>query len=142
MNFVLDNSVVVRWLLNDGLAKDQQYAKAILSLIAKKTHTPITPGIWSLEIANVISRAEKLGQLDEGQSTYFLETIRQMRIPTEATLQEVSFGSILHLSRVYKLSSYDCSYLELAMRYAIPIATLDKDLIAASKRAGVVRLLT
>lgn len=142
MNFVLDNSVVVRWLLNDGLAKDQQYAKAILSLIAEKTHTPMTPGIWPLEIANVISRVEKMGQLDVGQSTYFLETIREMRIPTEVISQEVSFGSILHLSRMYKLSSYNCCYLELAMRCAIPLATLDKDLIAAMKRAGVARLLT
>ena len=102
----------------------------------------MTPGIWPLEIANVISRVEKMGQLDEGQSTYFLETIREMRIPTEVISQEVSFGSILHLSRMYKLSTYNCCYLGLAMRCAIPLATLDKDLIAAMKRAGVARLLT
>jgi predicted nucleic acid-binding protein len=54
--------------------------------------------------------------------------------------QEVVFGSVLHLARTYKLSSYDAAYLELAMRQAIPLATLDKDLLGAMKEVGVRQL--
>jgi predicted nucleic acid-binding protein len=35
------------------------------------------------------------------------------------------------------LTSYDAAYLELALRRGLPIATLDDDLIQASKAAGV-----
>lgn len=140
MNFVLDNSVVMRWLLNDGGAKDREYSENILSLIIAGAYTPITPGIWSLEIANVISRAESLGLIEETRSAHFLEIIREMNVANESIAQDISFGSVLHLSRVYKLSSYDASYLDLAMRHAIPLATLDKDLMGAMKKVGVPRL--
>ena len=33
MNFVLDNSVVMRWLFNDGVTQERQYAEDILNLI-------------------------------------------------------------------------------------------------------------
>lgn len=141
MNFVLDNSVVMRWLFNDGGIKDRQYSEDILNLIIAGSHIPITPGIWPLEIANVISRAESMGQIEETRSAHFLEIIREMNIATESIAQEVSFGSVLHLARVYQLSSYDASYLELAMRYSVPLATLDKSLIGVMKRVGVPRLV-
>ena len=140
MKFVLDNSIVMRWFFNDGSIKDRQYSEGVLNLIALGSNTPITPGIWPLEIANVISRAESMGQIEETRSAHFLEIIREMNIATESIAQDVSLGSVLHLARVYKLSSYDASYLELAMRYSIPLATLDRDLIAAMKKVGVSRL--
>ena len=140
MNFVLDNSIVMRWFFNDGNIKDRQYSEGVLNLIVLGSNTPITPGVWPLEIANVISRAESMGQIEETRSAHFLEIIREMNIATESIAQDVSFGSVLHLARVYKLSSYDASYLELAMRYSIPLATLDKDLITAMKKVGVSRL--
>jgi len=140
MNFVLDNSVVMRWLFNDGGTQDRQYAEDILNLIAAKTHTPIAPGIWPLEIANVISRAEDMGQLEETRSAHFLETIREMGIENNSITQGLAFGSVLHIARAYKLSSYDASYLELAMRHAIPLATLDKGLLGAMRKVGVKQL--
>jgi predicted nucleic acid-binding protein len=140
MNFVLDNSIVMRWFFNDGSIKDRQYSEEILNLIVSGSHTPITPGIWPLEIANVISRAESMGQIAETRSAHFLEIIREMKIATESIDQDIAFGSVLHLARVYQLSSYDASYLELAMRYSIPLASLDKELIGAMKKVGVSRL--
>jgi predicted nucleic acid-binding protein len=35
------------------------------------------------------------------------------------------------------LSSYDASYLELALRMKLPIATLDQDLHKAALKAGI-----
>jgi len=45
----------------------------------------------------------------------------------------------LALARRYGLSSYDASYLELALRRSLPLASLDKDLMKAAQRAGVKR---
>ena len=44
---------------------------------------------------------------------------------------------IFALARAHNLSSYDASYLDLAMRRGLPIATLDKKLIAAAQRGNV-----
>jgi predicted nucleic acid-binding protein len=48
-----------------------------------------------------------------------------------------AFSSTLNLARRYKLSSYDASYLELALRQGVALATLDTDLRKAAKKAGV-----
>jgi predicted nucleic acid-binding protein len=43
----------------------------------------------------------------------------------------------LHLGRSHGLSIYDASYLELALRLGVEIATLDVDLKKAAVKAGV-----
>jgi predicted nucleic acid-binding protein len=44
---------------------------------------------------------------------------------------------ILTLAREHQISSYDASYLDLAMRKGLPIATLDNGLMAAAKLSQV-----
>jgi hypothetical protein len=60
-------------------------------------------------------------------------------MPIEA--DSATFTRALHdtlqLARRYRLSSYDASYLELALRAALPPATLDEDLRRAALKAGV-----
>lgn len=47
------------------------------------------------------------------------------------------FDGTLLLARAHHLSSYDASYLELALRQALPLATLDVQMrVAASAAAG------
>jgi len=44
---------------------------------------------------------------------------------------------LLALARANNLSSYDASYLDLAMRNGFPIATLDNKVIEAARRIDV-----
>jgi predicted nucleic acid-binding protein len=44
---------------------------------------------------------------------------------------------ILTLAREYGLSTYDASYLDLAMRKGLPIATLDTAVIRAAQKSKV-----
>jgi predicted nucleic acid-binding protein len=53
-----------------------------------------------------------------------------------ATIAHALSGT-LQLARRYKLSAYDASYLELALRLGLPLATLDEDLQKAAKKAGI-----
>ena len=50
------------------------------------------------------------------------------------------FPDVHRVAVTYRLSSYDASYLELAMRRGLPLATLDDDLAKASRAAGVTLL--
>ncbi len=40
-------------------------------------------------------------------------------------------------AREFRLTAYDAVYLETALRQELPLATLDRQLLAAAARAGV-----
>jgi predicted nucleic acid-binding protein len=46
-------------------------------------------------------------------------------------------GEILLLAREQQLSTYDASYLDLAMRAGLPLASRDSALLQAADRCGV-----
>ena len=48
-----------------------------------------------------------------------------------------AFGDTLSLAREHGLSVYDATYLELAMRRGLPLATLDEKLKTAAEAVGV-----
>jgi hypothetical protein len=48
MRFVLDNSVVMRWLFGDGLAEDLDYANRILEVLRQEGSVVAVPSIWPL----------------------------------------------------------------------------------------------
>ena len=47
------------------------------------------------------------------------------------------FGSVRALVGQYRLTAYDASYLELALRHKLPIASRDNALSNAARAAGV-----
>lgn len=139
MRLVLDASVTVSWLLADGKASDQQYARGILELMKLPDSVAEVPLTWGLEIANVLAKAEARHFVTEAQSEAFLEMLGGIRIHADATTISRSLTETLHLARRYRLSSYDASYLEVALRNGLPLATLDTDLAKAAKKCGVRR---
>jgi predicted nucleic acid-binding protein len=51
-----------------------------------------------------------------------------------------AFGVVLDLMRAHRLTAYDATYLELALRRGLPLATGDKALRKAASTAGVALL--
>jgi len=137
VNFVLDNSVTMRWFFGDGKPQELSYAGKVLD--AMKTASAIVPVTWGLEVANVIARAEAKGLVTEARSETFLEMLEGMDIEADAVTFDHAMSHTLQLARRYKLSAYDASYLELSMRLGLPLATLDQDLQKAAKKTGVKR---
>ena len=135
MNFVLDNSVTMRWFFGDGKPPELAYAGKVLD--AMKVATAIVPTTWGLEVANIIARAEAKALVTEARSGAFLEMLDGVSIEVDAATFAHALESTLQLARRYKLSAYDASYLELALRRGISLATLDDDLQKAAKKAGV-----
>jgi predicted nucleic acid-binding protein len=139
MSFVLDNSVTMRWFFGDGKPQELVYASKVLD--AMKQDNALVPVTWGLEVANVIARAEAKGIVTEARSDAFLEMLEGVDIDVDLATFGRSLSDTLHLARRYKLSSYDASYLELALRLGMPLATLDDDLLKAAKKAGVKRFV-
>lgn len=136
MRFVLDNSVVMRWLLRDGSDERLGYAAQVLEILELQAAETIVPGVWPLEAANVIVKAQAKGMVTEARATAFIGLLRDMRITVDASTADRALGDTLQLARRFKLSSYDASYLELALREGLPLATLDADLRQAMLQTG------
>jgi predicted nucleic acid-binding protein len=137
VRFVLDASVALSWLLRDADAREVSYAFAVLQALRAGGVAASVPVTWGLEIANVLARAERKEQLTEAQSESFLELLQAMQIEADSATFTQALTDTLHVARRYRLSCYDASYLELALRAALPLATLDEDLRRAALKAGV-----
>ena len=131
-HFVIDNSVVMSWCFKDETSK---YADAILHRLSEAT--AFVPSIWPLEVVNVLLVAERKRRLSVADSTRFITLLTQLPIVVEVGHPEKSMKELLIFARANKLSSYDASYLDLAMKSGYPIATLDTKLIQAARKIDV-----
>jgi len=134
-DFVLDNSVSMRWLLESEKTSDQKYAETVLRSMTEAN--ALVPNLWHLEATNVLLLAEKCCEVKAGEIERFISQLENLPISVDPLTSYQSFNRIMALSRIYKLSSYDTAYLELAIREGLPLATLDKDLRKAAVKADV-----
>jgi len=130
--FVVDNSVVMSWCFKD---ETNTYADIVLNRLTEAT--AVVPSIWPLEVVNVLLVAERQKRLSESDSIRFITLLSQLPIFVEDERPEKMMKDLLALARTNHLSSYDASYLDLAMRKGYPIATLDSKLIEAARRIHV-----
>ncbi|TAL87882.1 MAG: PIN domain-containing protein [Rhodanobacter sp.] len=134
MSLVLDNSVVMRWCFGDGKPEALDYAAKVARKL--RSESALVPGIWGLEVANVLARAESRNEVTSDKSNEFLALLKNMRIEVDPSTANHALADTLDLARSHNLSAYDAAYLELALREQLPLATLDKDLRAACHAAG------
>ena len=137
MTLVLDASVAARWLSKDGSPSDIAYSNGILERLTMPSERAHVPCHWSLEIANVATRGERMGYIEWGMVELFLQIIEDIdfRIDLEASTRALT--DLTGLARYHRLTPYDAAYLELALRLDCPLATLDKDLRHAAEKAGL-----
>lgn len=135
MSFVLDASVALSWLLVDSKPTDRAYAAQVLESLKRPEIQAQVPVTWGLEVANVLARAEAMNRISEA----FLEMLSQAPIVNDTATFSHSLTDTLQLARRYRLSAYDASYLELALRAGLSLATLDEGLGKAARKAGVKR---
>ena len=131
-DFVVDNSIVMSWCFDD---EEDDYADTVLA--ALETMTAGVPAVWPLEVANVLLVAERRKRLTTSDSIRFLELLRELSLEVIQEAPQRGTSEIMVLAREQQLSSYDASYLDLAMRKGVPIATLDNKLIKAAKRIDI-----
>jgi predicted nucleic acid-binding protein len=95
------------------------------------------PNLWHLEAVNVLLGAEKMGDTSLGEVERFIAQLEDLPLYVDSLTANQSFSRTMALARAYKLSSYDAAYLELALRKGLSIATLDKGIVKAAKKADV-----
>lgn len=129
---VVDASVVLAWCFDDEASPETD---ALLDEVS--TEGAVVPGLWHLELANVLLRAEQQGRaIPEGIAAR-LEYIGRLPIATDGETAGRAWRETLALARAERLTAYDAAYLELAVRRGLRLATRDRALADAAKRVGV-----
>jgi predicted nucleic acid-binding protein len=123
----------MRWCFESA---EHLYADAILQKLAAGDNA-IVPVLWFYEASAVLARAQNRGTLAASKAGEFLVELKSLNIVADAESAARVFTDVHRLAVAYRLTSYDAAYLELASRRNLSLATLDNDLIRASKAVGV-----
>jgi predicted nucleic acid-binding protein len=129
---VVDASVALAWCFPDEAS---EYADGVL--VTLKGQVIVVPAVWGLEIANAMLAGERRKRLKQPEILRFLALLEGLPIVQDGQAVSESVSHVLPLARHYGLSAYDAAYLELSIRHAVPLATLDAKLQKAAQRAGV-----
>lgn len=132
-DFILDNSVTMRWLSPDANRADiNAYADKVLDALAHAG--AVVPPLWHVEGVAVAVFEERKGRAPAALVTSFFELLDGLGIVTSG---QTSPAELLQVARDSGLSGYDAAYLALAQQTGLPLATVDGGMMKAAKKAGV-----
>jgi predicted nucleic acid-binding protein len=132
MPFVLDSSVALAWVLPD---EGNQAADALADRMERDAAH--VPGIWPLEVGNVLLAAVRRGRIREGELGRLAAALSALPVELDHDPERAALRDVLDLARRLGLTTYDAAYIELAKRRALPLATLDATLRQACATSGV-----
>jgi predicted nucleic acid-binding protein len=132
MSFVIDSSIALAWLLPD------EQSSAVDALADRLTAArPVAPPIWLLEVGNALLTARRRDRLTDRDVDRLLEIVAALPVELDAEPAGNSLAAVVSLAREHRLTTYDATYVELARRRRLPLATLDTRLAGACRKVGV-----
>jgi predicted nucleic acid-binding protein len=129
---IVDSSIALTWCFEDEASPetDRLFERV-------RDDGAVVPGLWHLELANVLLQAEKRGRISRAEIAMRLTLIADLPISIDQQTTPRAWREILSLARTENLTAYDAAYLELAERCGLPLMTRDKALADAAQRLGV-----
>jgi predicted nucleic acid-binding protein len=132
MSLVLDSSVTIAWAYND------ETTLPVLNVFDRIiANGAWVPSLWRIEVANVLEMKVRSRRIDAVFRDSALTNLSLLPISIDQETDRQAWGATLRLAERHRLTLYDAVYLELALRRALPLATLDLELRAAAKAEGV-----
>jgi predicted nucleic acid-binding protein len=129
---VLDSAMALAWFLpGEGSAETELVLQQVVTAGAR------VPGLWPLEVANVLLMAERRQRLTQAQRVRALTALGSLSIAIDTETATHAWTQTISLAAAHGLTVYDAAYLELALRMGLPLATLDEPLARASRASGV-----
>lgn len=129
---VLDASIALAWCFEDEASLETD---AIADDV--RDHGAIVPGLFQLEIGNILLQAERKGRLSPSDVAIRLSLMAELSIATDPETAGRGWRETLTLARSHGLNTFDAAYLELALRKGAALATRDKALASAARALGL-----
>ena len=137
MSFIVDNSVVLAWCFED------EQTDGILALLDRVVEAgAVAPQLWPIEALNGLLTAERRGRIDREVRERLAGFLQDLPIRIDDETASGVWTTTAHLAAQHSLTAYDATYLELALRLGLPLATNDAALITAAKMVGAALLPT
>jgi len=132
MTLVLDSSVTLAWTHNE------ETTPAVLEVLDRViANGAWVPSLWRIEVANVLEMSVRCNRMDSDLRNKMLANLSLLPISLDPETDRQAWGATLRLAERHRLTLYNAVYLELALRRAMPLATLDLELRAAAGVEGV-----
>jgi predicted nucleic acid-binding protein len=130
---VVDASIALSWCFEDEASA---LSDAVLQELEQTA--ALAPAIWPLEVANGLRSAERRGRIDEQSIPAATQLLMSLPIEVEEAVGlEPALGRVLSLARSLGLNAHDATYVDLATRRRLPLATADDLLGRAARAAGI-----
>lgn len=132
--FVLDCSLTMSWCIQ---GEKSRATEAILDRFAQGSRA-LVPALWFWEVNNVMLTAERLGRIDPAKRHEQVTILKKLPIDIDEDAHKQAWSDAAALACTHRLSIYDAAYLEMALRYGLPLGSLDKTLRHAAGKIGVI----
>lgn len=134
MSLVLDASMALSWLF--ARASREEALTADLALAELAETEAMVPSLWHVEMANALLVGERRKVVSEARVTDYLARLSQLPITTDDVTPSSRREAVMGLARAHRLTAYDATYLDLALRRNAVLATFDTALAKAMRDAG------
>jgi predicted nucleic acid-binding protein len=132
MSLVLDSSVALAWVYAD------EATEAVLNIFERvNREVAWISALWRWEVANALQMNVRRGRHNAAFRDEALSNLACLPIRVDARAESEAWLGALVMAERHRLTVYDASYLEIAVRRKIPLATLDRDLRVAAQGEGV-----
>jgi predicted nucleic acid-binding protein len=132
VRIVLDSSAALAWIYGD------EVTNAVLQVFDTVAEDgALVPALWRLEIANSLTVAVRRGRITVEVRDAALSDLALLDIVLDSYTHAQAWTSTLALADRFRLTLYDATYLELAQRASLPLASLDAELGVAARALGV-----
>lgn len=135
--FVADSSLGVAWAV---LSQSSHATEHLLNDVASGRQF-VVPVLWMLEIANALLVLVRRNRIKPEEYARARGALSRLTPAVDEEGPRMALGKISDLASEHGLSVYDATYLELAVRRGLSLASRDADLNKAAKRCGVGVLL-
>jgi predicted nucleic acid-binding protein len=132
-SFIVDASVGFAWVYEEQSTPETD---GLLNQVAAGA-TVVVPALWFLEMANVLLVAQRRHRLTALHRKAALGKLAAMQFTMDEEGMRHAFSITSELAEKHGLTIYDATYLELALRRSLPLASRDEALKTVARRCGV-----
>jgi predicted nucleic acid-binding protein len=132
VSLILDSSTTLAWTFPEERTDAIMY---LFNLVAD--YGAVVPELWQIEVANSLNVGFRRGRITEEDRGGILADLGVLPILIDNETRNRIWGDTLALADKHSITVYDATYLELALRLSLPLATLDEDLRSAAQEEGI-----
>jgi predicted nucleic acid-binding protein len=130
---VIDSSFALAWCFLD---EQNDQSEELLDRMSTDV-AAIVPAVWFWEVNNALVRGVRHKRKTEEHRSDRVAFLKSLPIRVDSSSLDNCWSVTSTLAAVERLTVYDSSYLEIALRLGVAIGTFDQALRTVAERRGI-----